>query len=189
MRQAILSGLAESALAFIAACERGRPWNGRSELLTQAAAIVGVRRRDPELAALFEQIAARLKPPDGEQPGPSVSLDALAMLAGLAGGLDRSGPPLHSLIASAPVEWKPVLNRLAPAWLAAAALAVSPQRLPGRLLALDVLTGGCPDLAQTVIPELLASSQPIEIQTAAARAIARAGRPTLAARVSTTGVN
>jgi putative membrane-bound dehydrogenase-like protein len=182
VRQAILTGLAESALAFIAACERGRPWAGRSELLTQAAAIVGVRRREPELAALFERIAARLKPPDGEQPGPPISLDSLAMLAGLADGLDRSGPPLHSLIASAPVEWKPVLSRLAPAWPAAAALAVSRQPLPGRLLAVDVLTGGCPESAETVIPELLASSQPIEMQTAAARASAWAGRPALAAR-------
>ena len=45
MRLAILSGLAESSLAFIPLCDRIPSASGRAQLLSQAAAIVGVRRR------------------------------------------------------------------------------------------------------------------------------------------------
>ena len=45
MRLAILSGLAESALAFIPLCDRF-PRAGRAQLLAQAAAIVGFAARD-----------------------------------------------------------------------------------------------------------------------------------------------
>jgi putative membrane-bound dehydrogenase-like protein len=182
MRLAILNGLADSALAFIATCDQVRPSSGRSELLVQAAAIVGVRRRQPELAALIGQIASRLKPQVGQESRPSDSNDWLSMLAGLADGLERSGPSLHALCESAPAELMPVLDRLALAWPAAAALAASGQPVALRLLAIDVLARGRPELAETVIPALLASSPPNEIQTAAARAIARAGRPALASR-------
>ncbi len=47
MRLAILSGLGESSLAFIPLCERIPSASGRAQLLAQAAAIVGVRRRAP----------------------------------------------------------------------------------------------------------------------------------------------
>ena len=50
---AILSGLAESSLAFLPLCKAIPAPLGRSELQSQAAAIVGVRRRMPELAALL----------------------------------------------------------------------------------------------------------------------------------------
>jgi putative heme-binding domain-containing protein len=43
-----------------------------------------------------------------------------------------------------------------------------------------VLTRGRPDLAEPMIPGLLAPDQPREIQVAAARAVARVGRPSLA---------
>ena len=49
-------------------------------------------------------------------------------------------------------------------------------------MALDVLARGRPDLAEAIIPDLLAATQPREIQSAAARAVARAGRPSLAAK-------
>ncbi len=43
MRLAILSGLAESAPAFIPLCDKIPPSEGRSDLLSQCAAIVGAR--------------------------------------------------------------------------------------------------------------------------------------------------
>ena len=49
-------------------------------------------------------------------------------------------------------------------------------------MALDVLSRGRPDLAEEIIPNLLAVTQPGEIQSAAARAVGRAGRPSLAAK-------
>src|SRR5262249_45448903 len=104
MRLAILSGLAESALAFIPLCDRIDSPQGRARLLAQAAAIIGVRRRNPELAALLGMIAARWDrdPVPTERAGLDSSLDSLSLLAGLADGLERSGPPLHVLIAAAP---------------------------------------------------------------------------------------
>jgi len=180
MRLAILSGLTESAVSFIALCDPAPFSAGRNQLLAQAAAIVGVRRRSSELAALLGMIASRLDRRGVEQPGPTVSLDSLTLLAGLAEGLERSGPSLHALISTARLDLKPALERLAPLWPAARALAVSDQPVAGRLVAIDLLARGHPDLAEAIIPELLAVTQPLEIQAAAAGAVARAGRPSLA---------
>ena len=49
-------------------------------------------------------------------------------------------------------------------------------------MALDVLSRARPDLAEAIIPNLLAVTQPSEIQSAAARAVGRAGLPSLAAK-------
>jgi putative heme-binding domain-containing protein len=49
-------------------------------------------------------------------------------------------------------------------------------------MAIDVLARARPDLAETVVANLLAESQPLEIQLAAARAVVRSGRPSLVTR-------
>jgi putative membrane-bound dehydrogenase-like protein len=182
IRLAILSGLTDSALAFLPLCDSIRSAAGRAELQAQATAIVGVRRRPDEMANLLGMIASRLDSRAAAQAGPSGSLDSLTMLAGLAHGLERSGPPLRAVIAAPPPELKPALERLAPLWPAAAALAISSQSLAKRLAAIDVLARGRPDLAAATIPKLLDATQPLEIQAAAARAIATAGEPSLAAQ-------
>ena len=181
MRLAILSGLAESSLAFIPLCDRIPSASGRAQLLSQAAAIVGVRRRTPELAALLGKISLRIDSRQNKS-GLGVSIDVLSTIAGLADGLERSGPPLHSVMAIAPSDLKSQLNALAPIWLAASALAVSDQPTAVRLVALNVLARGRPDLLEAIITNLLAVTQPGEIQSAAARAVGRAGRPSLASK-------
>ena len=60
MRLAILSGLAESSLAFIPLCDAIPSALWPQELQSQAAAIVGVRRRTPELTALLELIGVAM---------------------------------------------------------------------------------------------------------------------------------
>ncbi len=100
MRLAILSGLADSSLSFIPLCDQIPSATGRAQLLSQASAIVGVRRRVPELTSLLGMIASRVERFRREVSDPGRSIDALTMLAGLAEGLERSGPPLHALIAS-----------------------------------------------------------------------------------------
>jgi putative membrane-bound dehydrogenase-like protein len=174
MRLAILSGLAESSLRFIPLCERVAHSEGRSQLLAQAAAIIGVRRRNFELSALLGMIVARLTP--AQEP-----LDALTLLAGLADGLDRSGPGLQALITAPPERLKSAVERLAPLWPVASALAVSDRAVVHRLVALDVLARGRPDLAEAIIPDLMAGRLR-EVQAAAARAVGRVGRPSLAAK-------
>jgi putative membrane-bound dehydrogenase-like protein len=183
MRLAILSGLAESSLAFIPLCDRIASSEGRSQLLAQCAAIVGVRRRGPELAAFLKMIAERVDLRPATPSGPGPSLDALTLLAGLADGLERSGPPLGAWIAAVPPELKSRVERLDPLWPAASDLAVSDRPVAHRLVALDLLARGRPDSAATIIPKLLAPDQPRAVQAAAARAVVRVGRPALAVAV------
>ena len=106
--------------------------------------------------------------------------DAMTLLAGLADGLERAGRPLNALVASPPADLKAPLERLAPLWPIASTTATSSRPVPERLAALDVLARGRPDLAEVIIPGLLAADQPREIQVAAARAVARVGRTSLA---------
>ena len=91
MRRAILSGLDESALAFIPLCDRITPSEGRSQLLAQCAAIVGARNRAPELAGRIGMIADRSR---------DKGTDAMTLLAGLADGLE---PVRHA----ASIAWSP----------------------------------------------------------------------------------
>jgi putative membrane-bound dehydrogenase-like protein len=174
MRLAILSGLAERSLAFIPLCDAIKPSEGRSQLLSQAAAIVGARNSAADHAALLGMIADRSR---------DKRADAMILLAGLADGLERSGTPLHTLVAAPPASLKASIERLEPLWPVASASARSGGPVPERLIALDVLARSRPDLAEAVIPGLLAASQPRDIQSAAARAVARVGRPSLADKV------
>jgi putative membrane-bound dehydrogenase-like protein len=181
MRLAILSGLAESSLAFLTLTEQSPPAFGQAHLLSECAAMTGVRRRPAELSALLAMIASRVDQ-SRAKTGPGQSLDALTMLAGLARGMERSGLPLHAVVAKPPPELRSDFARLDPLWPAASALAVSSRPSAERLMALDVLSRSRPDMVETIIPGLLAVTQPSEIQFAAARAVGRAGRPSLAAR-------
>ncbi len=182
MRLAILSGLAESALAFIPLCDSVRSATGREQLQSQAAAIVGVRRRTPELASLLGMIATKRESNRAAELGSRIVIDCLTLLDGLAEGLERSGPGLHALISSAPPDLKPIFERLDRLWPTATALAVSKEPDGHRIVAIDVLARGRPALAESILPSLLSASQPVAIQTAAAQAVARAGRPSLASK-------
>src|SRR5262249_17505955 len=109
--------------------------------------------------------------------------EALTLLAGLAEGLERSGPGLHALFAAPPKELNSSVEQLGRFWPAASAVAVSDQSASRRVAALDVLVRGRPELAQAVIPGLLAATQPRDVQAAAARGVARVARPALAAQL------
>jgi putative membrane-bound dehydrogenase-like protein len=174
MRLAILSGLSESALAFIPLCDRIANSEGRDQFLYQCAAIVGAREGEPDHAVLLGMIADRIR---GE------GTDAMTLLAGIADGLERSGFPLQRLVAAPPPMLKASLERLAPLWPLASATATASGPIPKRLIALDVLARGRPDLAEGIVPGLLAIDLPREVQTAAARAFARVARPTLSDKV------
>ncbi len=171
MRLAILSGLAESAPAFIPLCDKIPPSEGRSDLLRQCAAIIGAREQEPELAGLIATIADKSR---------DEATDALKLLAGLADGLERAGNPLQALLGGSRPGITGALSRLAPLWTIASTTATANRPVAERLAALDVLARGRPDLAEGIVPGLLAPDQPREIQVAAARAVARVGRPSLA---------
>jgi len=178
MRLTILSGLAEDAFSSITVFYSMPSSAGRAQLLSQAAAIVGVRRSPIELPLLLRKIALTVEGRIADRDG----TDALTMLAGLAEGLERSGPSLHSMIAMPTPELKQLLERLEKLWAIAKARAISNRPVTDRLVALDVVARGRPDLAEEIVPSLLLMNQPVEIQIAAARAVARAGRPALGAK-------
>jgi putative membrane-bound dehydrogenase-like protein len=183
MRLAILSGLAESAPNFIPSCSGVPPSPGRTDLLAQTAAIIGVRRREPEISALLDLIVSRSTRPRPHSGLNGFSdLDSLTMLAGLAAGLERSGARLHALIATPPASLKSSLDRLAPVLRAAADLAVSTRPVSERQVALELLVQASPEQAEGAVLKSLAAAEPREIQSVAAQAVGRVGGPALAAR-------
>jgi putative heme-binding domain-containing protein len=188
MRLAILSGLGETALPFLQEwisarpdlLESPAPAPEQALLLGEAAAIVGVRRRENELGSLLELAAAKGR---GEPAAPPGLVGRLAVLSGLCEGLARSGPPLHDLLSPPTARMRVQAERIALYWPAARALALSDQPAPWRRIALEALVRGEPSSGGSVIPPLLRPDQPAVLQSAAVRAIARVGSTELAARV------
>jgi len=183
MRLAILSGLAESSLAFVPLCDAIQSATGREEMQAQAAAIIGVRRRTPELTALLGTIRLRWRGAIGGVKDDRRLPDCLSILRGLAEGLERSGAPLSALIATAPGELKANADVLETLWPAAMALAVSDRPIRERLAAIDVLARARPDLAETAVPALIAAREPVEIGLGAVRAVSISRRLSLASKV------
>jgi putative membrane-bound dehydrogenase-like protein len=178
MRLAILSGLAESSLAFLPLCDAISSPVGRSELQSQAAAIVGVRRRPHELVAMLEMIGERAKNADRQ-----VLVDCFTLMRGFAQGLDRSGAPLSALISAPTPELIPAFAKVEPLWKQSAACAASNDPIRARLTAIELLARARPDFAENVVLNLLSTTQPAEIQLAVVRAVAIARRPSLASLV------
>jgi putative membrane-bound dehydrogenase-like protein len=182
MRLAILSGLAESALEFIPLCDPVPSARGREDLQSQAAAIVGVRRRMTDLSRLLNMIGSRWQA-DTSLPADRKLMDCLSLVRGLAQGLERSGLPLSAMIANPPRDLKSGIVQLQAIWPAAVALASSGGPSGERTVAIEVLAQGRPDLAETIVPALVAPTQPVEIQLAAVKAVAAARRRSLASKV------
>jgi putative membrane-bound dehydrogenase-like protein len=182
MRLAVLSSLRESAWPFLKTLLEGNPrWLAtptaeQARLLTQTAAILGARQRPEELRALSSLLTP---PPDrGGEPG------RIALLAGLAEGLGRAGKPLRGLLASPPSEWREAVRGIGLLLDRAKQVAGSAEGTPeGRAQALQVLARSRPDAAAALISELLASSQPLPVQLAAARALGDVASPDLATQV------
>ena len=111
------------------------------------------------------------------------------MMKGLAEGLERSGPPLLSLLATAPAELKIGFERLASFGRPRRLLPPPSQPARERVVAIDVLARGRPDMAEIVVSPLLSPTQPGEIQLAAAKAVARLAGPLWLPKFSATGAS
>ena len=141
---------------FIPLCDRIAPSEGRSELLSQAAAIVGVRRRfgrAGRAARHDRRIAVHRRDRTVDR--------RMTLLAGLADGLERSGhaAPCPDRRPAGRSEGD-CSNASPRSGRPHRRLAASGRPLPERLVALDVLARGRPDLAEAIIPGLLATDQP-----------------------------
>jgi putative membrane-bound dehydrogenase-like protein len=186
MRLAILSGLGQTALPFLkewlsskpALLETPSPSEAR--LLADAAAILGVRRRDDEILSLLALLSEE---GDSKAEHPTRLIGRLALLEGLGGGLERSGSPLHAWLVRAATHLRFDDRFIAPLWPAAQALALSNQPVELRRLGLEALVRGQPNLAGAVIPRLLQPDQPALLRSAAARAVGNRRDTGLAAQV------
>ena len=183
VRLAVLSGLRETAWPFLQALLAANPgWldaptPDQARLLAQTAAILGARNKAEELRGLADRLI-----PDG--PGGSASGGRIALLAGLSDGLARAGRPLRDLLTNPPDEWQQGIRAITGLLERARAIALSERAAPeGRARALAVLARCRPDLAAEMIPDLLAPGQPVEVQSAAARAIADVGSGDVVAEV------
>lgn len=165
---AILGGHGDSAASFLATlAEPPHSWLAdptpeRARFLAGLAARIGSGNRESEAAAALSMVA--------DAPGEAA---AFALLGGLARGqslakgpgLDLSRPASIGLVKAS-----------------AQAVAVDEGRPPWvRVLALDVLLGTAADRARAVLPKLIEARQPAEVQSAAARGLARVADPALAA--------
>ena len=96
MRLAILSGLAESSLAFLPLCDEIPAAIGRWELQSHAAAIIGVRGRKARTRLAAGNCSLDARQPATSAAGHQSLVDSLAMMEGLAQGLERPAPLSHS---------------------------------------------------------------------------------------------
>jgi putative membrane-bound dehydrogenase-like protein len=177
MRIAILSSLGETSLDFLqewASKEASSPQTespDQNRLIGEVAEIVGVRRKEHELQAVREMLAASI--PEGGTS--SRFLDVrLALAAGLGRGLKRSGPELQAWLAGLRDPKPGSHDALAPLWNAARARVVSNEAAERRRIALEALVQGSPELAGPLLPRLIQADQPPALQAEAAKALGHA---------------
>ena len=182
VRVAVLSGLRESAWPFLRLLLDAHPdWLSAptpevGRLLNQTASILGGRHRHDELQGLAQRLAPALLV--GGDRG------RLALLAGLIDGLVRAGQSPRELLANSSPNGRD-LARNTIALLERARVAVESSGEPpeARVQALRLLSRLRPESARGLIPGLLGPAQPVQMQVAAARALADVGAPELVSQV------
>jgi putative membrane-bound dehydrogenase-like protein len=167
-RWAVLSGLRDSAGSFLTALfDRHPDWlrapaEGQAEWLVQVGALVGATNRDDQLRTAFERLAG------GQEARPAHG--RVALLEGIAEGLQRAGRPLRARRDS--------LDDLAPVLDFALVTANSDSESDARRVrAIDLLaragTRGTTDL----LLACLDPARPAAVQSAAARRLVDGAGP------------
>lgn len=170
-RLAILSGLGESCLPFLQALVEkedrwvSNPSADQSRLLAKCGGILGSRGDDREIAEVLQRFTE-----------PKVGPGSLALLAGLAGGLDRSERLPRDPESGLPEPLARLASEREGLVHLARESAMDPaQPADRRALALGLLTELRVEGFGEVLLALLNPEEPAEVQAAAARALAVAG--------------
>jgi putative heme-binding domain-containing protein len=175
VRLAILGALGEAAPSFV------REWSSSpaqaspisaadaQRLLSEVAAIVGVRGRERELRSILGIVSA---PASGKEASDRELDERLALAAGLGEGLERGGASLHAWLAGLP-DGEKTAAALAPLWERARALVVADRPAERRQVALEALVRGDPERAAPLLLALVGADQPPDLQVTAARAAGR----------------
>jgi putative membrane-bound dehydrogenase-like protein len=173
---AILSGLGSKPLDFLTTLFALQPaWQNdptpaQARFLSRLSAVIGARNDAPEIAAVLRRST--------EARGEAA---AFAMLEGLARGQARVEAPKLSWGGPAPGPLRAAVGRAERVRDAARAAAIDDARPAWlRVLALDLLLETRSPEARGLICSLLEPGQPAELQTAAARGLARVNDPALA---------
>jgi putative membrane-bound dehydrogenase-like protein len=170
---AVLDGVDNDPLAFLETLIRVAPdWTrtpdpDQARLLVALAERAGARGDPAELSSLLRRIAANPEGPAG-----------LAMLLGLALGQDRASTPALTWTGAPPEPLREAVAEVESIRVEAPTRAIDPSAPAWvRVLALETsLATRAPGLGDRLL-DLLGSTQPVELQAAAARGFARIGTP------------
>lgn len=181
LRLAILCSPSETAWPFLQSLLKQQPgWlttptADQSRFMSQVATLVGASHRESELAAMLDLLT---------QLPTNASSGKLALLAGWAEGLSRHGHPVHEILANPPVALAKQISVLQELLVKVRSTVVSQESpVTDRLLAVRILIEIQPEVAGSVLLDLLQPKQPAALQTAAARGLANIGGKMLAIQV------
>jgi putative membrane-bound dehydrogenase-like protein len=144
-----------------------------ARFVDRVAALIGAGPEEPDLAECLTLAMQATS-------NPAVSAH-LAILAGLADGLAQSGRPLRELMRQPPAVLENPLRSLNLSIQQAEEIAASDRAAePARLAAIRILAQVDPALSGTVLLKLMLPPNPVEIQSAATRALSGFGDRRLA---------
>jgi putative membrane-bound dehydrogenase-like protein len=131
-------------------------------LLTRLASMIGARGDEAQIARVLKLLGTL--PADSPLP--------MALLDGLGQGMQNSKRPLSALWGDPPPALKDSVQQALAVFQKAAATAKEEKTtLPQKLAAVRLLTSGPAKIAAPALIELLSAQQPVEVQTAAVRAL------------------
>ncbi|HLJ11566.1 MAG TPA: PVC-type heme-binding CxxCH protein [Planctomycetaceae bacterium] len=165
IRLAAFSSLAEGGsdvLANLAGDSSFRSSAAGRTVLSELATLIGVQARQNEVLAVLKSL-------DGLPPGSKQEATLLA--AGLSEGLLRSGSPLRTQVAARPGKAKELLAELLAS--ARTAAADETRKLPERLEAIRTLALAAFADSRELLPSLLGTRQPQDVQLAALGVLSR----------------
>ena len=139
--------------------------------ITRLAAMVGAKGDDAGIARTLILLGKA----KADSPEP------MALLGGLGQGMQNSTRPLSKLLGSPPDTLKEAVTRALPIFHKTSAIVRDEkQPLSARLTALRLLTYAPSKIAIDSLVEMLSSQQPLEVQSAAVRALASRSEPQIA---------
>ncbi len=168
LQTAVLSSSKDAAPAMIEAMLAKE--NPSPAIVTRLALMIGAQGKDDQLGHALKLL--------GKANDSALST---ALLEGLGQGMQNSTRPLSKLWDNPPASLKESIEQALAAFRKAAdAVKDEKKPLPQRLAALRLLTYAPSKLAVESLGEMLSATQPLEIQTAAVRALSARNEPQIA---------
>jgi putative heme-binding domain-containing protein len=160
LQSAVLSSAKDAAPYLLEALLKAK--SPSAVLITRITSMVGARGEEAQIAHALKLLGTL----PGDSPLP------MALLDGLGQGMQNSKRPLAALWDYPPPALKDSIEQALAVFQKAAAVAKDEKTAtPQKLSAVRLLTSGPPKVANPALVELLAAQHPLEVQTAAVRAL------------------